>query len=1188
MYPTQARKRLQVSSWLLGGLSLLMIPNMWGATGIWIGPAGTQDWDDTAHWSSGIRPGTTGTTNNVDSAVFNSAPGDSWIDTPENLNLQKFIFQPGAGNYTFGIDGANANPPIRLSHGGHIDIQAGYTGARITFDAPIHLYGNATFENRATNTNNYVNPPQLLFNGDITKAIAGDATLFLAGSTGSRNRSVNEANRISGIISDGSAGGKLTLSLSGTGAERGAWYLSGLNTFTGDFIGTSGTLFFNTIGNANAASSLGKGDTVRLSGGIHMMYTGGVATTNRNFIIGTGGATWFNNGSGSLTISEESLISTGSSSLTFRGARDFIIDGKITGTASVTRTDGGTVYFNNVDNDFTGNISIAHGTFSAKSIANSGVISAIGQGLDIRLGQTSGGTALPGNTGKLIIAATSDQSTNREIIISNGLNTGFEVGGGIIENATANTRLTLNGNVRASNTTTRSYFTLGGVGNGLLSGVIQNANLELLKTGNGIWSLNQANQHRGGTIVQTGTLLVNNTSGSATGTGGLIINGTSTFGGSGSATGSAGVTIDLASTAKLMVGNTHDQVAGFTNPIGHTAQASQLTLGSATNVAITLAGTLQFDLFSNEGGTSLTEADRLILRTTASNLALEGSIHVANSSGTRYQWTAGEWQIMDWSGVDTGTTTVTGTPTFQLATNALRIGYKWDTSEVMSTGVLKSVVDSNAFIWTGEGSNNEWNTLENWNSGAIPQNTNDVIFGAISNVGTTTVTSNLAGDKNIRNLLITGERNYEISTSIGVLYFNGSLLHSQGGTQKITTQIRPQTSSSFMMLVDSGSLETNGLMAANHSTWTFDGAGNMSVDSFSRRGNHNVNIVKNGTGTLTIRNFNTGSHVDGYTAAGVVLRGSVTVNNGTLRIRDERSLGGTPDTFAPTQLTVNGGRLVSYGDTVIDDENRGVTVGSSGASLGAESASHKLTIANTITGTGPVEIRGDGEVKFSSANTYTGNTNVTQGKFWVSNLTGSGTGTGSVFVTGNAHLGGSGILAPAAGKQIQLATTSTLTVGDLHGSATPQALWLGDPTNATSANIHLQGTLQFDITGAGSLAAWGDVAYNSTSTNAADLLVLSSTGMLDLSDAQIQLSALSTTGWEDGQRWKLIDWSNQTPDSLDTSGITLTNSQFNEFTLLTTIATDGLYVVAVIPEPSKALLLFLGVSLSLFRRKRSA
>jgi autotransporter-associated beta strand protein len=72
------------------------------------------------------------------------------------------------------------------------------------------------------------------------------------------------------------------------------------------------------------------------------------------------------------------------------------------------------------------------------------------------------------------------------------------------------------------------------------SGVIGTSG-NVTKTGAGTWTLSGANTYTGGTLVNGGTLVVNNTSGSGTGTGTVIVNSGGTLAGSGSVSGAVNV-----------------------------------------------------------------------------------------------------------------------------------------------------------------------------------------------------------------------------------------------------------------------------------------------------------------------------------------------------------------------------------------------------------------------------------------------------------------------------------------------------------------------------------------------------------------------------------------------------------------------------------------------------------------------
>ena len=104
--------------------------------------------------------------------------------------------------------------------------------------------------------------------------------------------------------------------------------------------------------------------------------------------------------------------------------------------------------------------------------------------------------------------------------------------------------------------------------------------IALTKDGIGTWTLSGQNLYSSGTAVNGGTLLVNNTSGSGTGTGNVIVNGPlATLGGTGTIGGRAIVNPD----ANLAPGNGGHTTAIFT--------VGALTLQPTSNFRIDINGT---------------------------------------------------------------------------------------------------------------------------------------------------------------------------------------------------------------------------------------------------------------------------------------------------------------------------------------------------------------------------------------------------------------------------------------------------------------------------------------------------------------------------------------------------------------------------------------------------------------------
>ncbi|WP_050031073.1 autotransporter-associated beta strand repeat-containing protein [Verrucomicrobium sp. BvORR034] len=1111
------------------------------ADGIWLETSGgARNWSDAANWLAGVAGSTDGSVETGAALfLFPSEPTAITIDADRKINSMSFQ----AGGFTF------VGEKLHLSAGGEIAIVPPDPGqpmitTDVRFDSalvldavPGALTGGYTFRN-AVVAGLYTAPqgqpppptPRLIITGNISAGESASLqkfTLNLEGTTGSRNSNQNTANWISGVISDGGAapsptgpGQGLAVRIFTNGPTEGAWYLSGANTYTGGTDLARGTLFINSLANYGQASSLGSDGAITLGNGTFLMYVGAATSTNRAFV--SNGNSWFNNG-GTITLSADgSLVTNG---LTFRGGGNFVVDALVTGTGGLNRTDAGTVFLSNANNSFAGNISISVGAFSTNDIDVIGENSAIGRGSQIGLGQSNGGATTGNNIGKFIFTGANGGYTNRTIRINNGLSGTTAVGGGVIENTVVGKLLEISGDVSTASASTASTLELTGAGNGKLSGNVTGAPLlTLSKTGSGTWEISGVNTHRGETQIKAGTLLVSSLTG--TGTSSVITSGTGRLGGTGGVSGAAGGFVTIASGTQLMVGNTHGILAGAQDANGYNGAASQFSLGGNTNVAITLGGTLQFDLFSGSDGVTLGSADKLVVSTTASTLTLGGVVTVADSTGAANwrttgtgAWTTGSWQLFDWSGASAATKT--GAFTYNLSTGRLALGYTWDTSQLTTTGVLsvREQTGSEVHIWTGTNSAS-WADAGNWTAGSIPGASNDVIFA-----GAAPTTTTHAGDRTVRNVLFTGTADYTITNTSGggVLYLagdavNGGTIESRGGTQIFNTGVRVGVSSSDVYIINNGTaMNFNSHITANdwggaptNKTIYFSGSGNTYVTQLERRhATYDLAVVKNGSGTLTINGANS---LDVSSNTAVTFTGTTTINEGKIRINQERALGGNPTAYNAGHLTLNGGVLGAYASFAIDDENRGITLGETGGGFDVE-GSFNLTIANRIVGTGGLQKTGTGILSLTSDNQYAGNTVVSAGTLLVGNTTGSATGAGGVSVTGTAVLAGNGSITASAGKSISIGSTAILRVGATHGVAGAA----GSLTLGSSANVSLSlgGTLQFDLFGnqAGLTAAEADVLH--LATTASTLALGGNVVVADMSGGSL---------WTEGT-WKLIDWS---------------------------------------------------------------
>lgn len=233
---------------------------------------------------------------------------------------------------------------------------------------------------------------------------------------------------------------------------------------------------------------------------------------------------------------------------------------------------------------------------------------------------------------------------------------------------------------------------------------------------------------------------------------------------------------------------------------------------------------------------------------------------------------------------------------------------------------------------------------------------------------------------------------------------------------------------------------------------------------------------------------------------------------------------------------------------------------------------------------GKVEKTGIGTWIMTGASTYGGGTAVNEGMLLVTTQTGSGTGRGSVTVASGAVLGGSGRIAPDADRSITY-TGGTLQIGtELPGVSATAASSLTIQTSGTGQLNFLGGTtLTFDLfTGAG----LGDNTGISTS---ADLAIILGAITMDADTVLRVSNPTGMTNWAYNDQWRLFDWSGLTGPALETvpqydlptlpSGL-----MWNTEDLFTT----GILSVALVPEPSRMILLVTAFVAFVSRRRRSS
>jgi autotransporter-associated beta strand protein len=370
-----------------------------------------------------------------------------------------------------------------------------------------------------------------------------------------------------------------------------------------------------------------------------------------------------------------------------------------------------------------------------------------------------------------------------------------------------------------------------------------------------------------------------------------------------------------------------------------------------------------------------------------------------------------------------------------------------------------------------------------------------------------------------------------------------------------------------------GNIIRTGGAGTENETLTLNGSTlDMSGNSIGAGGT-NINFAAQ-SGTLrNLGELNDGADLVKTTAGVLVLEGMnqhtgrTVINEGVLSISSQAHLGLAPASFAADHLLLDGGTLRTTATLALNDANRGITVGAGGGAF-ETAASTTLTVESVITGGGALSKEGAGTLIFNAVNTHTGTTTVNAGV-----LGGSGS------VGGNLLVADGGTLAP--GSSAGMFTVS----GDLTVSSGGTLLMeLGGSTFNAAAAVQAEMNANGNLSGlAGSIPPeWenyqvGVTGHDHILVNGASAPVI---------DGTLRFGALlGAYNPAYGDVVDLLDWSFagniSGATSFDFSAVTLdAGLGFNT----DLFASNGLIVV--VPEPSRALFLMLGLLGLMLRRRR--
>jgi autotransporter-associated beta strand protein len=282
----------------------------------------------------------------------------------------------------------------------------------------------------------------------------------------------------------------------------------------------------------------------------------GVLTLSSNIVVNNVGVTYTSGGYTATGVGLQLSGTTGSAG------------GMITQTGTISGA-GGIVVFGgnwgfNGNNTYTGGTFVDTATTGAISVGSDSVV--------------SGSTIVSGPFGTGPVAFSTLFGSN--LRADGGARTIANVirlssTGGHFGTAGSNP-LTFTGAVDLQGATVAQSFHIMSTALVTFAGGIQNGN-GILKNGPGTLALTVASTYTGGTTVNAGTLLVNNTAGSATGTGAITVNSGAILGGSGIVSGS----INVSSGGVLAPGNSP----------GVLTSAGSLTLSDGSVFSVELTGT---------------------------------------------------------------------------------------------------------------------------------------------------------------------------------------------------------------------------------------------------------------------------------------------------------------------------------------------------------------------------------------------------------------------------------------------------------------------------------------------------------------------------------------------------------------------------------------------------------------------
>jgi autotransporter-associated beta strand protein len=907
--------------------------------------------------------------------------------------------------------------------------------------------------------------------GAITTSNSGAKVLTVGGD--------GTSTTFSGVLSDGS--GLLALTKIGVGSLT----LSGTNTYSGVTLLNVGTLI---IANDSGLGSTVGGTTVA-SGAILDLYN--VAVGDETITLGGG---TLKDVTSSLS---GNIVLTANSTLSAANAGDTLtLLGAISGDGyGITKTGAGTVVLSN-NNTYTGTTTITAGTFTVSGTLSDSTAVTVASGATYSLGHNdtiasiAGTGAIALNSFTLTVGDAND--TSLAGVISGSLGRLVKQGAGT---------LTLSGTNTYTGGTTINAGAVAVTSTGSLGGTTGN----LTMTGTSTLDL-QTGLSVGNLVMASGNSITN-----STGTSSLFVSATSTLANSITTTGiqtytgavtllantsltttnaAIGFTSTLDSNnvaAYALTTSTGTSSTTFGDAVGAThALASLSTSGNASiGGNVTTVGTQNFG-----GNITLTGTD-ITLNTTNSDVTITGNVLSSSVGSGQTYLTSSTW-----------TTTQDGSNPFTLLNIALGQNWTFQGDYLvgnMDGGGLNTILSYGSYtdgvlIRTQGRSDSLYLKGNNYGAIDIFGHGDNGTNGAYVTVKVNYVNSGTSGTLSVfgNNVLkatqmVAGTLNPSDQT----LYVGRAVHNSNEGLNATIKNISISTggSSGSALTINSGNgaaVISGGTSDLVTLTVNSNSASSRVLDAIAGA----TNLVKLGTGTLTLTGTNT------YT-------GITTITAGTLALSGSGSIGTSSGLLNAATFDIS---ATTSGATITTLSGTGsVVLGTKTLTLSAAND----TFAGVISGTGGL-VLSSGTQTLTGTNTYTGGTTVNGGTL-------SFGSDGVLADTGAVNVSGGTLAIGAYNDTVGAVTLSSGSITGTTGVLTGASYDVTNATGTTTIGAILGGSSGLTKTGAGSLVMSGMNQYTGgTSVNGGALSlaaddVMTNSGAILINGATFDIKSHSDT-----------------------------------------------------------------------------